>query len=51
MQSQMINNFDFTFDARQRWSQMNQHFAILLTCQTCDKYAGNFDFTFDAHQR
>ena len=30
---------------------MNQHFAILLTCQRCDKYAGNFDFTFDAHEK
>ena len=52
MVSNIGNNFDFFFDARQRWSQMNQCFAIPLTLiKVVVKYAGNFDFTFDARQR
>ena len=49
----IVNNFDFSFDARQRWSQMNQCFAIPLTLiKVVVKYAGNLiDFTFDARQR
>ena len=39
----MRKNFDFTFDARQRWSQMRQRFAIPLTLvKGVDKYDGNF---------
>ena len=45
-----IGNIDH--DARQRWSQMNQFFAIPLTLiKVVVKCAGNFDFTFDARQR
>ena len=40
--------FDFTFDARQRQSQMHQRLAISLTLvKDVVKYAGNLEFAFD----
>ena len=42
----------FTFDARQRWSQICDDFAIpFILVKGVVKYANNFYFTFDARQR
>lgn len=47
----MSKNFDITFEARQRWNQMRQRFAIpLILVNGVIQYAGNFDFIFDVRQ-
>ena len=40
----MSKNFDITFEARQRWNQMRQRYAIpLILVNGVVQYAGNFD--------
>lgn len=47
----MSKNFDITFEARQRWNQMRQRFAVpLILVNGVVQYAGNFDFIFDVRQ-